>query len=263
MIYEDIKFKDYPIIVHSYGGETHPGVLSLPEDMKLVAGDRHDIGQVLYKDCLHYMGCYDKYILDDDRFHRTGAEYEIGDLVFVSFENLHFVDEKPEIITGEEFQKEFLGPNFLIFTWSEQKELVSATKILKFVTPYQVECASLTLPVESLREDDTFFIRKKRCEFISFTHDGPADKLTSTFTFNNPKANAAWNQLLEKYVGFSRIGDTTPIEFDEDEPSKLFKEGEDILVDILNGDYQSEEEEAKNKLWSIISKTNKIMEFED
>ena len=264
MIYEDIKFKDYPVIDPWYGGKTTPGTLSLPEDMKLVACDKNDIGRILCKDCLHYIGCYDKYILDDDRFHSGGHYYEIGDKVFIIFENLHFVDEKPELMSGEEFQKEFFGPNFLIFTWSEQNELVSVTKLLKFTTPYQVECVCLNIPVESLNVTDALFSHHKRYSLEYLLHDYTTNKRRDTFAFNNSKANVVWDQLLEKYVGFSRIGSTLPVEFDESEPSRLLKESENLITNILNEDYQGEEEEkAKNQLKSISSRMDKIMNFED
>lgn len=226
---ENIKFKSYKIRHHEYGGNIILKELSIPEDMKLVEAEEYDIGDGLYNGCRHYVGCYDKSIVDDERL--TIRYYYnnriINDKVYILFDNLDFVDEKPELMTGEEFQKEFLGPNFLVFTWDEDFKLACITKIRKFVNSCYIECDQLCFP-ESSRMDKIIF-STMNCTFKGLINE----YLINDIHFqNNPKANFIWNTYVDMYLTSTKIddnGNITPVSFDKDEPYKLFKEVKELI----------------------------------
>ena len=226
---ENIKFKSYKIRHHEYGGNITLKDLTIPEDMKLVEAEEYDIGDGLYNGCRHYVGCYDKSIVDDERL--TIRYYYnnriINDKVYILFDNLDFVDEKPELMTGEEFQKEFLGPNFLVFSWTDDFKLAGITRIKKFVNSCYIECDKLCFP-ESSRMDKIIFTTTD-CTFKSLMNEF----LINDFYFqNDPKANFIWNTYIDKYLTSTKIednGNITSVNFDKDEPYKLFKEVKELI----------------------------------
>ena len=225
---ENIKFKSYKIRHHEYGDNIILEELSIPEDMKLVEAEEYDIGDGLYNGCRHYVGCYDKSIVDDERI--TIQYYTnriINDKVYILFDNLDFVDEKPELMIGEEFQKEFLGPNFLVFTWTDDFKLAGITRIKKFVNSCYIECDKLCFP-ESSRMDKIIFTTTD-CTFKSLMNEF----LINDFYFqNDPKANFIWNTYVNMYLTSTKINDNeniTSVNFDKDEPYKLFKEVKKLI----------------------------------
>ena len=90
---ENIKFKSYKIRHHEYGDNIILEELSIPEDMKLVEAEEYDIGEGLYNGCRHYVGCYNKSIVDDERL--TIRHYYdnciINDKVYILFDNLNLI----------------------------------------------------------------------------------------------------------------------------------------------------------------------------
>ena len=225
---ENIKFKSYKIRHHEYGDNIILEELSIPEDMKLVEAEEYDIGDGLYNGCRHYVGCYDKSIVDDERI--TIQYYTnriINDKVYILFDNLDFVDEKPELMTGEEFQKEFLGPNFLVFSWTDDFKLAGITRIKKFVNSCYIECDKLCFP-ESSRMDKIIFTTTD-CTFKSLM----SEFLINDFYFQNvPKANFIWNMFVDKYLTSVKVDNNeniTSVNFDKDEPYNLFKEVKELI----------------------------------
>ena len=225
---ENIKFKSYKIRHHEYGDNIILEELSIPEDMKLVEAEEYDIGEGLYNGCRHYVGCYDKSIVDDERI--TIQYYTnriINDKVYILFDNLDFVDEKPELMTGEEFQKEFLGPNFLVFSWTDDFKLAGITRIKKFVNSCYIECDKLCFP-ESSRMDKIIFTTTD-CTFKSLM----SEFLINDFYFQNvPKANFIWNMFVDKYLTSVKVDNNeniTSVNFDKDEPYNLFKEVKELI----------------------------------
>lgn len=225
---ENIKFKSYKIRHHEYGDNIILEELSIPEDMKLVEAEEYDIGDGLYNGCRHYVGCYDKSIVDDERI--TIQYYTnriINDKVYILFDNLDFVDEKPELMTGEEFQKEFLGPNFLVFSWTDDFKLAGITRIKKFVNSCYIECDKLCFP-ESSRMDKIIFTTTD-CTFKSLM----SEFLINDFYFqNDPKANFIWNMFVDKYLTSVKVDNNeniASVNFDKDEPYNLFKEVKELI----------------------------------
>ena len=225
---ENIKFKSYKIRHHEYGGNIILEELSIPEDMKLVEAEEYDIGDGLYNGCRHYVGCYDKSIVDDERI--TIQYYTnriINDKVYILFDNLDFVDEKPELMIGEEFQKEFLGPNFLVFSWTDDFKLAGITRIKKFVNSCYIECDKLCFP-ESSRMDKIIFTTTD-CTFKSLM----SEFLINDFYFqNDPKANFIWNMFVDKYLTSVKVDNNeniASVNFDKDEPYNLFKEVKELI----------------------------------
>ena len=225
---ENIKFKSYKIRHHEYGDNIILEELSIPEDMKLVEAEEYDIGDGLYNGCRHYVGCYDKSIVDDERI--TIQYYTnriINDKVYILFDNLDFVDEKPELMIGEEFQKEFLGPNFLVFSWTDDFKLAGITRIKKFVNSCYIECDKLCFP-ESSRMDKIIFTTTD-CTFKSLM----SEFLINDFYFqNDPKANFIWNMFVDKYLTSVKVDNNeniASVNFDKDEPYNLFKEVKELI----------------------------------
>lgn len=251
---ENIKFKSYKIRHHEYGGNIILKDLTIPEDMKLVEAEEYDIGDGLYDGCRHYVGCYDKSIVDDERL--TIRYYYnnriINDKVYILFDNLDFVDEKPELMTGEEFQKEFLGPNFLVFSWTDDFKLAGITRIKKFVNSCYIECDKLCFP-ESSRMNKIIFTTTD-CTFKSLM----SEFLINDFYFqNDPKANFIWNTYVDMYLTSTKIddnGNITQVSFDKDEPYNLFKEVKE-LIQIDN--------DNDNSVLEKIKRIDKILELKN
>ena len=128
---------------------------------------------------------------------------------------------------GEEFQKEFLGPNFLVFSWTDDFKLAGITRIKKFVNSCYIECDKLCFP-ESSRMDKIIFTTTD-CTFKSLM----SEFLINDFYFqNDPKANFIWNMFVDKYLTSVKVDNNeniASVNFDKDEPYNLFKEVKELI----------------------------------
>lgn len=102
--------KTYKVLHAVYKGVADDTIV-LPDNTKLLYY-KDDVGSGLRQDFNHYLACFRKNEFTEEEIEEIFnkyfvTDYDFGDLLFVVFDNIQFVEETPEFYTPQEFMDEF------------------------------------------------------------------------------------------------------------------------------------------------------------
>lgn len=102
--------KTYKVLHAVYKGVADD-TITLPENTKLLY-HKDDIGSGLRQGFNHYLTCFRKNEFTEEEIEEISNryfafDYDFGDLLFVIFDNIQFVEDTPGFYTPQEFMNEF------------------------------------------------------------------------------------------------------------------------------------------------------------
>jgi hypothetical protein len=230
-----MNYKTYKVRQGSWNG-IYTNTVTLPSDIKLITGGDTDAGSMgLHKGLNHYIGVYKgketTFRKKCDGLQLRVIPFDI--YCFITIHDIDFIDDKPDIVTAEEFNKQVDWSTYLIANYSEDYRLVDMVRITAINSEFNVEYQFINNTAHYINEK-IIRLGVERTDLTSIMpsyNNNGYSKLVSGCIAEKYWDTLLHNTLLPFNVGLNGVRDV-----DVDYSYTLWKQGETgvLLQDTLN-----------------------------
>lgn len=146
--------KTYKVLHAVYKGVENDTIV-LPNNTKLLYY-KDDVGNGLRQDFNHYLACFRKNEFTEEKIEEIFnkyfvTDYDFGDLLFVVFDNIQFVEETPEFYTPQEFMDEFeinkYYISYSVIELADKADVFNMTtdEIVEYIEKHTVLCSMVRI----------------------------------------------------------------------------------------------------------------------
>jgi hypothetical protein len=146
--------KTYKVLHAVYKGVENDTII-LPENTKLLY-HKDDIGSGLRQGFNHYLACFRKNEFTEEELEEIFSkyfvtDYDFGDLLFVVYDNIQFVEETPEFYIPQEFMDEFeINKYYINYSCIELKDNadifnMTGDEIVEYIERHTILCSMVRI----------------------------------------------------------------------------------------------------------------------
>jgi len=191
--------KTYNIKKGQYGGIVDAELI-LPDGFELITGGPNDVGEYLHNDCSHYLGCITKNEFEQVKNNLNSLSinhYDLGELVFISINDIQFLEEYPYLITSEEFNEKWDFKKYRIAKYSENFRLLGMNQIQYIKSEFFIK----TLEVTNRDKFDHEWYKLEVITDYNLSNLLPqVDRKFKTIVSDNEICLKYWNQLISNII---------------------------------------------------------------
>ena len=146
--------KTYKVLHAVYKGVADDTIV-LPDNTKLLYY-KDDVGSGLRQDFNHYLACFRKNEFTEEEIEEIFnkyfvTDYDFGDLLFIVFDNIQFVEETPEFYTPQEFMDEFeINKYYISYSVIELEDKadvfnMTTDEIVEYIEKHTILCSMVRI----------------------------------------------------------------------------------------------------------------------